>query len=201
MRAFTTDVSWEHPHVPTSTAHCRTAAAVEAPHSPSRPLLLALTPPARLMCSHGSLAQFWNSCSMATWRTCSSDSSESFSCTAAVSSSNTSVGGGETAGVSSGATHTPNHTHSGWAEVTYSESGAAAGRWPGGDPPGSFCTLKGKECFNESQQTHLAWLTCGFHTPELSHTHIKATTVFPQTLSSAFVFAEPDVNECVSICC
>lgn len=62
------------------------------PHStcPLPPLLLALTP-ALLMCSQGSLAQFLNSCSMAMWRTCSSDANESFSCTAIVSSSNTSV--------------------------------------------------------------------------------------------------------------
>lgn len=65
---------------------------LEVPHStcPLPPLLLALTP-ALLMCSQGSLAQFLNSCSMAMWRTCSSDANESFSCTATVSSSNTSV--------------------------------------------------------------------------------------------------------------
>lgn len=62
------------------------------PHSTGPLLLLALTL-ALLMCSHGSLAQFLKSCSMAMWRTCSSDASESFSCTATVSSSKTSVKG------------------------------------------------------------------------------------------------------------
>ncbi len=64
----------------------------EPPHSTGPLLLLAFTP-ALLMCSQGSLAQFLNSCSMAIWRTCSSDANESFSCTAAVSSSKTSVEG------------------------------------------------------------------------------------------------------------
>lgn len=53
-------------------------------------VLLALTP-ALPTCSQGSLAQFLNSCSIAMWRTCSSEVKESFSWTAAVSSSNTSV--------------------------------------------------------------------------------------------------------------
>lgn len=62
-------------------------------------------------------------------------------------------------GVSSGATPTPTrpllNLHSGSAEVTYSESAAAVGRWPGGVPPGSFYTLKVKRAFishNKSTQ-------------------------------------------------
>lgn len=51
--------------------------------------LLALTP-ARPIWSHGSLAQFLKSCSIAMWRTWSWDAKESFSCTATESSSKTS---------------------------------------------------------------------------------------------------------------
>lgn len=63
-------------------------------HSTGAPLLLAFTP-ALLMCSHGSFSQFLKSCSMAIWRTCSSEAKVSFSCTAVVSSSNTSVKKGQ----------------------------------------------------------------------------------------------------------
>lgn len=77
---------------------CRHFKIIATLHSTGPPLLLLLLLllaliPALLMCNQGSLAQFLNSCSMAMWRTCSSDARESFSCTAAVSSSNTSVEG------------------------------------------------------------------------------------------------------------
>lgn len=55
----------------------------------STEVLLAFTP-ARPIWSHGSLAQFLKSCSMAMWRTWSWDAKESFSCTATESCSNTS---------------------------------------------------------------------------------------------------------------
>lgn len=46
--------------------------------------------PALPICRQGSLEQFFSSCSMAMWRTLSSEARESFSCTCCVSSSNTS---------------------------------------------------------------------------------------------------------------
>lgn len=46
--------------------------------------------PARPICRHGSLEQFFSSCSIAMWRTLSSEAKESFSWTCCVSSSKTS---------------------------------------------------------------------------------------------------------------
>lgn len=86
-----TQYTWRHFFAPSEWT-CW-GVSTQAPHytGPPPPLLLLALTPALLICSQGNLAQFLKSCSMAIWRTCSSDANESFSCTATASSSKTSV--------------------------------------------------------------------------------------------------------------